>query len=521
MSFRDDRSVVRRVTAEFYVPDEAPIFRADDGQPYRLIPLSVMRRKTLVNFQIRDEENQPVVLPSLRQNQAITESLLLACADAVTAAHGNQRAEHQWHIEDFIHRIVSGNQRELVDAYDSLAYGGAPMAVRELAGEQTFKAILDRMADNFVLWVMTPAGGRRRRVVTFSCDEPLYLHYRASGHERSNPSRGGRTDTYRLGPKLKPWHPAVVSSALGLTPTRIHFPVPAAENAASFHFEIDAPEGVQIVEASLLAGPPGHSDPSFDHVQGSFPTVGLHVIEVPNGSLSRVQIGLQVANSGWLLTSMFTCWAVFAFMLALALHVRALRQASDLLIPILIALAAAAAGFVAQRDAHPLATRLLKWARSLALVAGALPLVAVTFIVFQSVAPTHVAPALWSATGVSGAIALLLLVGCVRSWWRLRKSIRSPWEQDRTDRHFPSPPERFEDAEATYRYNMPAMRVESAEGWHKDFRWNKETEQELLDRLRRPLRHLRYRPPAQPWWPIVTARRQWRTMSKTGEWKDG
>jgi hypothetical protein len=218
---------------------------------------------------------------------------------------------------------------------------------------------------------------------------------------------------------------------------------------------------------------------------------------------------------------MFTCWAVFAFMLALALHVRALRQASDLLIPILIALAAAAAGFVAQRDAHPLATRLLKWARSLALVAGALPLVAVTFIVFQSVAPTHVAPALWSATGVSGAIALLLLVGCVRSWWRLRKSIRSPWEQDRTDRHFPSPPERFEDAEATYRYNMPAMRVESAEGWHKDFRWNKETEQELLDRLRRPLRHLRYRPPAQPWWPIVTARRQWRTMSKTGEWKDG
>ena len=80
---------------------------------------------------------------------------------------------------------------------------------------------------------------------------------------------------------------------------RIHFPVPAAENAASFHFEIDAPEGVQILEASLLAGLPGNPNPSFDHVQGSFPTVGLHVIEVPKGSLSRVQIGLPQAHPWW------------------------------------------------------------------------------------------------------------------------------------------------------------------------------------------------------------------------------
>lgn len=289
VSFRDANSVVRSVTVEFYAPEEAPLFKADDGQSYSLVPLSVMRRKTLVNFQIRDDEDRPVVLPSLRQNQAITESLLLACADAVTAERNSQSATRRRNAEEFVHRVVSGTHQELVDIYESLKSGDAPDAVLELAAEPTFKAILDRMADNFVLWVMIPAGGPRRRVLSFSCDEPLYLHYRQSGYKRGNPNSSSRGDTYGLGHKLKPWHPAVLSPALGLTPTRIRFPVPAAENAASFHFEIDAPEGVQIVEASLLAGPPGGENPSFDHVQGCFPTVGLHVIEVPNWSRPRNQ----------------------------------------------------------------------------------------------------------------------------------------------------------------------------------------------------------------------------------------
>ena len=120
VSFRDDRSVVRRVTAEFYVPEQAPIFRGDDGQDYSLVPLSVMRRKTLVNFQIRDDEDRPVAMPSLRQNQAITESLLLACADATTAGRSSQSPESRQQIEDFVHRVVSGTQQELVDAYLSL-----------------------------------------------------------------------------------------------------------------------------------------------------------------------------------------------------------------------------------------------------------------------------------------------------------------------------------------------------------------------------------------------------------------
>jgi hypothetical protein len=498
------------VTAEFYVPEQAPVFRGEDGEDYSLIPLSVMRRKTLVNFQIRDDEDRSVAMPSLRQNQAITESLLLACADATTAGNSSQSPESRKQIEDFVHRVVSGKQQELVAAYCSLKKDDGPKHVQKLAAQQGFKAILDRMADGFVLWVMIPAGGPRRRVLTFSCDEPLYLRYRESGHKKGNHKPGREAHAYGLGRTLRPWRLTVMGSALGLTPTRIQFPVPGAENAASFHFEIDAPKGLQIVEASLLAGPPGGMKPEFDRVQGCFPTVGLHVIEVPNGSLSRAQIGLQVANRGWLLTSMFSCWAVFGFLLAFAIHRAALKPTGDLPVVILIALAAAVAGFVAQSDAHGLAAQLLKWVRALALIAAGLPLVAMTFIVFEAAAPAHVGPALWSAVGVSAAIALLLLAVCCRSWWHQRKTVRSPWEQDpkpdsydRRPAPFPIPPKKFDLAEEDYGYNKPAMRVNTAEGWHKDFPLNEESEQELVAGLRKPLSHIRYNANAHSFWRIL------------------
>jgi len=507
VSFRDDRSVVRSVTVEFHVPEEAPVFRGDDGQHYSFVPLSVMRRKTLVNFEIRDHEDRPVAVPSLRQNQAITESLLLACADAVAEGDSDKSAESRREIEDFVHRVVSGAQRELVEAYDSLESGREPEVVRKLAGNRTFKAILDRMADNFILWVMVPTDGPRRRVLKFSCDEPLYLHYRQPGHKNGNSKSDDEVHTYGLGKKLGPWRLTVFRAALGLTPTRIRFPVPAAENAASFHFEIDAPKGLQIVEASLLAGPPGGAEPAFDRVTGCFPTVGLHVIEVPNGSLSQAQIGLQVAIRGWLLTSLASCVAVFGFLLAFAIHSHVIKQTSDLSVAILIALAAAAAGFVAQSDAHELAAHLLKWTRSLALIAAVLPLVAMTFIAFEGTAPTHVAPALWSAAGVSGAIAFLLAVVCFCSWRRQRKSIRSPWEQDHRNQEFESPPDEFYAAEKKYRYTKPAMRVDTAEGWHKDFLLTKRSEQELADALSRPVSHVRSNSNAHPSWWVSTLHR--------------
>lgn len=482
VSFRDDRCVVRRVTAEFHVPEEAPVFRGDDGVTYSLVPLSVMRRKTLVNFGLRDEEGRAVVQPSLRQNQAITESVLLACADAVLWQAGDGHCPAAVNLADiahFIHQVVSGDQEKLAAAYGVLTRGDAAPAVLRVANHRLFRAVLDRLADNFVLWVMIPAGAPRRRVLTFCCDEPLHLRYRETGF---------KDNKYQLGKSLGFWRPIVWCSALGLTTTRVEFPVPAAENTASFHFEIDAPKGVEITEASLLAGRPGEDVPSLDHVRGSYPTVGLHVIEVPNGSLSRAHIDLQVVTRGWLTTSMLSSWAVFALLLAFATHDSVLQKTGDLPTVILVALASGIAALIAQPDVHGLAGHLLKWVRVLATAAVALPLVATTFIMFESIHPTHVPPALWTAAGIGGAIAITLSTVFLASWRRQRERtvVRSPWEQSRARRDIPERPQSFREAEKNHRYQKPAMRVDSAEGWHTEFLWNQEDEDELIVALAEP-----------------------------------
>ena len=487
VTFRDDRSVVRRVTVEFHTPDQAPVFRGDDGQDYRLVPLSVMRRKTLVNFTLCDDSGQSVLVPTLRQNQAITESVLLACADATLGPGGDgtapSDADARREIARFIHRVVSGDQRELTAAYESLDRGTADPAVLDLVGRGMFMTLLDRLADNFVLWVMIPAGAPRRRVLTFSFDEPLHLRYREPGYT------GG---TYELGEKLSPWHPVVWCSALGFTTTRVRFPVPAAENTDSFHFEIDAPKGVQIAEASLLAGRPdrpgparrpGRLNPSFDHVSGGFPTVGLHVIEVPNGSLSRAQVGLQVVTRGWLMTSMLSAWAVFGLLVAYGLS-KNVQPDSGAPALILAAVAAGVAALIAQSISHGLAAHLLKWARALATVAAALPLIVATSIILEPRGSGYVGDVLCGAIVTGGVIALILTSVCLLSWWRRRTNVRSPWEQDHRREDMPPRPRNFGKAAAQYGYNKPAMRVDSAEGWHREFVWTDHAEDELTSALR-------------------------------------
>jgi hypothetical protein len=163
-----------------------------------------------------------------------------------------------------------------------------------------------------------------------SIDEPLTLYYRKPGlfpdqmklglllNRRSATDNSADGSAYKRGDVVRWYNPDRLVAALGWAPTRVRFPLPAAENAASFHFEVEAPPGVDIVEASLLAGVPPKTDesedprcPSFDHIRLRLPTVGLHVTDVPNGSSSRAQVHLQVATRGWYTTMLLSRWATF------------------------------------------------------------------------------------------------------------------------------------------------------------------------------------------------------------------
>jgi len=64
--------------------------------------------------------------------------------------NSSQSPESRKQIEDFVHRVVSGKQQELVAAYCSLKKMTGRSMFKSSLPQQGFKAILDRMADGFV-----------------------------------------------------------------------------------------------------------------------------------------------------------------------------------------------------------------------------------------------------------------------------------------------------------------------------------------------------------------------------------
>jgi hypothetical protein len=499
--FRDDRSVTRRISIDFLVREDAPVYEAPGGARYWLVPVSVMRRKTLVNYDLHDEEGRSVPLPGLRLTQHLDESVLRA----VASIEGNGKVSEA--AGAFIHDLIAGEFENVKDRVNSLAGKQAPAEVLRLMDNNgVFQALLHRLSFHRTLYAFIEADPRRRhRILHMSIDEPLTLQHRAPGlRDPRDATEDGRAGgvSYEMGPPVPWWNRHRFAAALGWTPTKIRFPVPAAENAASFHFEIEAPPGVDIVEASLLAGVPDEDDdgleyaggPSFDRIRLRLPSVGLHVAAVPNGSSSRAQVHLQVTTRGWYTIMLLSCWATFLLLGAVLLHVHTndIKTPADVIV-VLAGVAAAVATLIAQGEFPGMAGRLLALPRALAAAEAALPLIAATLFLFGGRAPTGRRQ--WELLGLF-VIAALITFTISISWFLAHRRLRaqdvitSPWEMAPNIERSTGRPRSFWDGARNYGYTTPAVRVDSAEAWHQHFRWTKEVEahtRALLSPARRRL----------------------------------
>ena len=82
VEFERDRSVSRRIAIELKVRTDAPVFVDADGEEFWLVPLSSMRRRTLVNLALRSENDEAITLPGIRLTQQLDQAMLLAAAAA-------------------------------------------------------------------------------------------------------------------------------------------------------------------------------------------------------------------------------------------------------------------------------------------------------------------------------------------------------------------------------------------------------------------------------------------------------
>lgn len=482
VTFRDARTVARRVSVDFTVPALAPVIELNGAAPVRLIPLTLLRKKTLVHFDLQDEAGTALPLIGLRQTQALTETMLGAWTELLldgAPVPPGERAE----LRRIIGAIASGTQEQLDWATARLAREPQPdtSEVRpRLYEDQCFGAVMNWMADNFILMVALNAEVGARRIVKFSYDEPLTLQYKLE-HEPESTAPSHRQEQ--------------LPAALGVHATRIRFPAPAAENCHSYHFEVEAPPGLRITEATMLAGRP-HDEKaplSFDQVSGGFPRANLHVADVPNGSVSRAQIQLRVAREGWLSTALIASCSTALVLIVAWLTARRSGNDLDAARTVLLAVTGAVASLLVKPQEHRMTTRMLSAIRGVTITATALPFLATGLLVFAPTWP-------WTRHGILllAAIAAALASLVTRAWLRAGRGedVTSPWEQgrrlgERSPRKAPSYGT-YAEAERENGYDRPATIVASSEGRHEDeWRWDQTMERSMEKRLDQAVRIVR------------------------------
>jgi hypothetical protein len=516
VSFVDDCTVRRFVSVDYEPPPDALAFRCPDGEVVRLLPLAILRRKSLINFDFRDHDGTALSLLGLRQNQALT--LAVARAWAKSAQSDGQRLDPlSKEVDRLLDDVVAGDQAELRAAYRQMwaAEPGDPL--ERLGKDRVFRVTLDRFADSFVLFHLHRGSVHGRRVVKFSYDEPFTLrHYRSAYQPASHHDGVAEVTPKEEDEKtrLPRWSWPSVRAAMGFAPTVIEFPVPAAELAASFHFQISAPPEVSIADAALLAGRPNmhrseclengarttmrgrvRNRPSFDHIGGGYPTVDLHVVDVPYGSRSHAHVSVEPRIGGWFASAVLSSWLAAAVLLLAWMAEPEFSAGSALL----MSFAAALVAILVRPDPHRLLSRLLSTVRLLAVTVAVLTFAAAAVVAFTARATAH----RW--LGILFVASLLATIVVSSSWLSaVARHFRSdpqesPWEHRRPRRskgNRETPHEelarRIQNEDFPYDYaferlgfGRPAVRVASCEGARNRLIWSRRFSRDFDGRLAR------------------------------------
>jgi hypothetical protein len=495
--FERERSVSRTTSVEFVIPDDAPIFVTPDDRRLYLVPLSMMRRRTLVNFKMENEDGTRLPMLGMRTTQQLDASMLFAAAATVSPTLANNRR-----VRKLIGDVIAGDAQRVERAH-RLFCKTPPSSVSPLAGRTLFSEVWHRLRQNFSLYVALDVEKGRHRILKLSFEEPT--HWRLQ-HPKIIPD-GEDAMRYKPGKRVPP--PTRFSyymlAKLGIFPTRFRLQIPAAENAASYHFEATAALGVRIVKASLLAGrphePTGHV--SADRVVGHAATVGLHAVEIPSNSLCRVQLDLRVPARGWL-TQLFTsCGVILGILVSVFLlwkhDLPSLMQDPQLssVVVILVTASAATAVLVAERRFYGLPASMVTHLRAIGVISLSLPTVAAAYIVYEGRPPMSeldkhkIELAMGILSAGAAILFLMTALALVLSWHsaRLSEARGSPWDmtiaEETEDTVFvhqrSNVNKNFLEALRQLKFNSPAIGIGSAEGWHERYHWT-DTDQAAAER---------------------------------------
>lgn len=471
ITFIDENRIRRRVSVDFTLPDlPRELLRTSRvrGQSAAYVPLTLLRKRTVVNFDLHDEDGKSLPLLSRRQNNAVGATMLCLLAEAVLGASLPEDLERD------LRSIAINGQDAAGEAFRSL--GDPPRDCRSsderarLVAEPRMMTLAEDLTNNFLLLVPIAADPEARRVIKFSYEERPGAEIDRSLW-RSLPE----TMNWRDVPLLLP------ASSLGA--------------AVSYHVEIEVPDELEIASVSGIDLRRAQPLPSETTQSGSQDYRGLRRVHLHYSGLSRwtwglIELKVGVARSGLLAAALLSAVLTALVLSVASLRLEELREQAEVSSALLLAIPGVLSSYLLRPGEHPLVSKLFGGVRAVVFLSALCALTAAAGLALK--ASTTAVELMWAvlvplAWTCVGALALSLLLpldryhmrshrgersgrSAARASFALRLAGRLAARAKRSRRTGRTrPPSGVREAVETVGLDLHGFPVESAEGWRAGF----------------------------------------------------
>jgi hypothetical protein len=480
LEFLDTRAIRRRISVDFDVPADAPRIYVGD-QEFRLVPITNLPKGNLVAFDLRDENDQALWLPTSEYSSHILASAIFYWAHQILIPRQGfaslQLTTGLFKLATDLTKIVSAETAEHDKAWSPFAAAAALIDAE--SGYNDARNNLTEVSDRLRAVWSRPLGERltvrhfrelraqqkkwaraqdrltsatevrRASWQTWNAvDSPLRRYAaRLMADElfRSQLEDLARTFVVPAAVTSPPGTRRIVKLAFE-SPVIFRPPrgrllrlmqssgwrcwrleVTIGGRGGSHHLEAAAPPGVDIVRITARPTPRNSQDKPISEPGGS-PHVHIR-LPASTPSRYRARILVRVSRPGWLTMSWLVALVISVVLFAGRLRLSVVFPKKPEIIPgleagtaatLLLALLAVVAAVLARPGEHPLASRLLFLARVLILIDAAVVLAASGALVLHRTG-THVTGTLWN-----WLLAISLLVTALLTVSRLLPVMRVP-----------------------------------------------------------------------------------------------
>lgn len=368
------KSLRRRVSIDMLPPTSSSAGRS-------VVPITILKKAPLVSFDITDEAGTSIPIFNRMENGKAAWSMLSAAAKVEVAPKQGDASPPPL-ADDLLadlREIVFASFDDGLDVLKQFAENQSTVARQTLTASPHLMALARTLCQHFLLLT--------------SIEQPSVRRILKFTYEESMGRVGKRRDR--------------LVETMGWRAARFEFAVPALDEAESFHFELAAPEGLEVVHAKLsVYDSSGHTSLKPAEMVGK--TAHLYTQESRAGLDGTASVWLGLQRSG-LLRSGFIVAVANTALLALLAVVKPDPSSTDAATTLLLTLPALLATFIVRPGEHGLVSDLLLGVRSTVAVNGGAAYLGALLLALG------VEPAFWGPWGGAIALATISTLSLLRS----------------------------------------------------------------------------------------------------------